>query len=246
MKIFGLVGKDIAYSFSQKYFSDKFKKENRNDCIYKNFDIPDSTYFTQIIKKNKNIKGLNVTIPYKQEIIPYLDKLSRKAEEIGAVNCIKITKKNKLKGYNTDIYGFKKSLLTLLQPHHTHALIFGTGGASKAVAYVLEKLNISYKYVSRNPQENNFSYNNLSKNVIEQHTLLINCTPTGTFPTIENAPQVNYNYLSNKHLVFDLIYNPNQTKFLKLAKENGSTTKNGYDMLVYQAEKSWEIWNNID
>jgi len=246
MKIFGLIGKNIAYSFSQKYFLDKFQKEKINDCLYKNFDIPNSTYFPQIIKKNKNLKGLNITIPYKQEIIPYLDKLSRKAEEIGAVNCVKITKKNKLKGYNTDIYGFKKTLLPLLQPHHTHALILGKGGAAKAVAYTLTKLNIHYKYVSRNPQESDFSYHDLSKNVILQHTLLINCTPLGTFPDIEDFPKINYSNLSNKHLAFDLIYNPIQSKFLRLAKENGATTKNGYDMLVFQAEKSWEIWNNFD
>jgi len=246
MKIFGLVGKNIVYSFSQKYFLDKFQNEKINDCLYKNFDIPDSTYFPQIIRKNKNIKGLNVTIPYKQEIIPYLDKLSRKAEEIGAVNCIKITKKNTLKGYNTDVYGFKKVIIPLLQPHHTHALILGTGGVAKAVAYVLEKLNIHYNYVSRNPQKENFSYDNLSKDVIEQHTLLINCTPVGTFPDIKNSPQIKYNYLSIRHLVFDLIYNPNQTQFLRLAQENGAIIKNGYEMLVHQAEKSWKIWNNLD
>jgi len=245
MNIFGLVGRDINHSFSQKYFSQKFETEKIKDTLYKNFDIPEISYFPEIIKKNKNLKGLNVTIPYKQEIIPYLDKLSLKAEEIGAVNCIKLTKNHKLKGYNTDVYGFKKSLLPLLKPHHRQALILGTGGASKAVAYVLEKLNITCKYVSRNPQRENLSYNGISKEVIESHTIIINCTPVGMFPHTEYYPLIDYKNLTNRHLAFDLTYNPAQTKFLSLAKQNGATIKNGYEMLVYQAEKSWEIWNSI-
>jgi len=244
MNIFGLVGRDIDYSFSQKYFSDKFQNEQIENVLYKNFDIPDISHFPQIIKKNKDLKGLNITIPYKQTIIPYLDKLSLKAEQIGAINCVKITKNNKLKGYNTDIYGFKKSLLPLLESHHTKALIFGTGGASKAVEYVLKQLNILYKYVYRNPQKENLSYDAISKDIIESHTLLINCTPIGTFPRVEESPLIDYKSLSEKHLVFDLVYNPAQTKFLRLAKEKGATTKNGYEMLVYQAEKSWRIWNS--
>jgi len=244
MNIFGLVGRDIDYSFSQKYFSDKFQNEQIENVLYKNFDIPDVSYFPQIIKKNKNLKGLNITIPYKQTIIPYLDKLSVKAEQIGAVNCVRITKNNKLKGYNTDVYGFKKSLVTLLEPHHTKALVFGTGGAFKAVEYVLRRLNILYKCVSRNPQKENLSYDDISKDIIESHTLLINCTPIGTFPNVKEYPLIDYRSLSEKHLVFDLVYNPAKTKFLHLAKENGATIKNGYQMLVYQAEKSWKIWNS--
>lgn len=243
MKIFGLVGRNIDYSFSVTYFLEKFTNEKTEDVVYKNFDIPDITYFPQIIKKNKGIKGLNVTIPYKEEVVPYLDKLSRKAEEIGAVNCIKITKKGNLKGYNTDVYGFKKSLLPLLKPHHKKALILGTGGASKAIAYVLEKLEIEYKYVSRNPQPDHFSYLDISKTIMEEYTLIINCTPLGTFPNTDQCPEIDYNYFSEKHIAFDLIYNPSETKFLRLAKEKGATIQNGYDMLVYQAEKSWEIWN---
>ena len=243
MKIFGLIGKNINYSFSAKYFSEKFENEKIENSVYKNFDIPDITYFPQIIKKNKELKGLNVTIPYKEEIIPYLDKLSRKAEEIGAVNCIKITKKGNLKGYNTDVFGFKKSLKPLLKPNHTKALILGTGGASKAVAYVLEKLGIEYKYVSRNPQKDEFSYPDISQAIMEEYTLIINTTPLGTFPNIEQCPEIGYEYFSDTHIAFDLIYNPSETKFLRLAKEKGATTKNGYDMLVFQAEKSWEIWN---
>ncbi len=243
MNIFGLIGKNISYSFSEKYFSEKFENEKIKDSVYKNFDIPEITYFPQIIKRNKGLKGLSVTIPYKEEIIPYLDKLSQKAEEIGAVNCIKITKKGKLKGYNTDIFGFKKSIKPLLKPYHTKALILGTGGASKAVVYVLGKLGIEYKCVSRNPKKNEFSYSDISKEIMNEFSIIVNCTPVGTFPNTENCPELNYDYFSEKHLAFDLIYNPSETKFLQLAKEKGAITKNGYDMLVFQAEKAWKIWN---
>jgi len=243
MKIFGLVGRNISYSFSEKYFSEKFKNENIEASIYKNFDIPEITYFPQIIKKNKGIKGLNVTIPYKEEIIPYLDKLSVKAEEIGAVNTIKITRKGNLKGFNTDAYGFEKSLAPLLKTHHTKALILGTGGASKAVAWALKKLGITYKYVSRNPDKQQFSYSDISKEIMCDYTVVVNCTPLGTFPDIENCPELNYNHFSQKHIAFDLIYNPPETRFLKQAKQNGAVTINGLQMLTFQAEKAWEIWN---
>lgn len=243
MKIFGLVGKNIDYSFSVNYFTQKFQTQNINDSIYKNFDIPDISYFPQIVKKNKGLRGLNVTIPYKTEVIPYLNKLSRKAEQIGAVNCIRITKKGKLKGYNTDAYGFRKSLCPLLEAHHKKALILGTGGASKAVAFVLEELGIEYKYVSRNPQVGQFSYSDISKIVMKDFLVVINCTPLGTFPNSDSSPELNYDYFSSKHIAFDLVYNPAETKFLQLAKAKGAVTKNGYDMLVFQAEKAWAIWN---
>lgn len=243
MKIFGLVGKNIDYSFSVNYFTQKFQTQNINDSIYKNFDIPDISYFPQIVKKNKGLRGLNVTIPYKTEVIPYLNKLSRKAEQIGAVNCIRITKKGNLKGYNTDVYGFRKSLIPLLELHHTKALILGTGGASKAVAFVLKDLGIEYKYVSRNPQVGQFSYSDISKIVMQDFLVVINCTPLGTFPNSDSSPELNYDYFSSKHIAFDLVYNPAETKFLQLAKAKGAITKNGYDMLVFQAEKAWAIWN---
>ena len=243
MKIFGLVGKNIDYSFSVNYFTQKFQNEAIDDSIYKNFDIPDISYLPQIIKKNKGLKGMNVTIPYKTDVIPYLNKLSRKAEQIGAVNCIKITKKGKLKGYNTDAYGFRKSLYPLLETHHKKALILGTGGASKAVAFVLEELGIEYKYVSRNPQIGEFSYSDISKMVMQDFLIVVNCTPIGTFPDSDVFPDLNYDYFSNKHIAFDLVYNPTETKFLQLAKAKGAVTKNGYEMLVFQAEKAWSIWN---
>ncbi len=243
MRIFGLIGKNINYSFSVAYFSEKFQKESITDALYKNFDIPEITYFLQILKKHKDLKGLNVTIPYKQEIIPYLDKLSRKAEEVGAVNTIKVTKKGKLKGYNTDVYGFKKSLKPLLKPHHKKALVLGTGGASRAVIYVLEKLGLEYKIVSRNPIENQLSYDAISQEVMQEYTIVINCTPLGTSPNTEQCPELNYDYFTDQHLAFDLIYNPAETAFLRKAKQQGATIQNGYQMLMYQAEKAWEIWN---
>lgn len=243
MRIFGLIGKNINYSFSVAYFSEKFQKESITDALYKNFDIPEITYFLQILKKHKDLKGLNVTIPYKQEIIPYLDKLSRKAEEVGAVNTIKVTKKGKLKGYNTDVYGFKKSLKPLLKPHHKKALVLGTGGASRAVIYVLEKLGLEYKIVSRNPIENQLSYDAISQEVMQEYTIVINCTPLGTSPNTKQCPELNYDYFTDQHLAFDLIYNPAETAFLRKAKQQGATIQNGYQMLMYQAEKAWEIWN---
>jgi len=243
MKIFGLIGRNIDYSFSVDYFSEKFKNRNDNDSVYKNFDIPDVCYFPQIIKKNKGLRGLNVTIPYKTDIIPYLKELSRKAEQIGAVNCIKITKKGKLKGYNTDAYGFRKSLCPLLGLHHKRALILGSGGASKAVAFVFKELGIEYRHVSRNPQVGEFSYSDISKLIMDDFLIVVNCTPIGTFPNFDSSLDLNYNYFSNKHIAFDLVYNPSETRFLQLAKAKGAVTKNGYEMLVFQAEKAWSIWN---
>lgn len=242
MAIFGLIGRDITYSFSAQYFADKFQKEGIQDCIYKNFDIPEIAYLSEVIKKNRPVKGLNVTIPYKEAVIPYLDKLSKKAEEIGAVNTIKITEKGILKGYNTDAYGFEKSIKPLLKSHHTKALIIGTGGASKAVAWVLTKLDIDYRFVSRNPAGSNLSYTDITEQTLRDYNLVINCTPLGTSPNIGAFPEIDYKGFSAKHIAFDLIYNPSETKFLALAKEHGAVTKNGYDMLVFQAEKAWEIW----
>lgn len=243
MRIFGLIGRNINYSFSVAYFSDKFQKENITDALYKNFDIPDVTYFLQILKKHKDLKGLNVTIPYKQEIIPYLDKLSKKAEEVGAVNTIKITKNGNLKGYNTDVYGFEKSLKPLLKPHHQKALVLGTGGASRAVVYVLVKLGLAYKIVSRNPEKDQLSYADITQEVMQEYTVVINCTPLGTSPNVEQCPELNYDYFTDKHLAFDLIYNPAETTFLRKAKQQGASIQNGHQMLVYQAEKAWQIWN---
>lgn len=240
---FGLIGRNISYSFSKKYFTDKFEQNFFDNCNYTNYDLESIREFPKLIENTKGLVGLNVTIPYKESILPYLDKISKKAKKIGAVNCITISKKKKLKGYNTDFYGFKKSLKPLLKSHHTKALILGTGGASKAVAFALKRLNIEYDFVSRNPNEYEFSYEELNAEIFSEYTIIINTTPVGTHPNIENYPAIDYSLFTPKHIAYDLIYNPEKTAFLKKAKAQGATIKNGYDMLIFQAEKGWEIWN---
>lgn len=242
-KRFGLIGKNISYSFSKKYFTDKFEKEELAGYSYENFDLQTIAQFPKLIRENGNLKGLNVTIPYKEKIIPFLDKLNKKAIKIGAVNCIKITKNGKLKGYNTDYYGFKKSLEPLLQPHHQKALILGTGGASKAVAFALEELGILYTFVSRSKKEDALDYKFINATTFDNYQLIINCTPLGTLPNVEEFPPIPYDFFSKEHIAFDLIYNPEESEFLKRAKAKNAVTKNGYEMLVLQAEKGWKIWN---
>lgn len=242
-KRFGLLGRNINYSFSKGYFTDKFNSENFAGCTYENFDIPEITAFPEIIKSTSDLKGLNVTIPYKETVIPFLDKLSKKAEQIGAVNTIKITKKGKLKGYNTDYYGFKKSLEPLLQPHHKKALVLGTGGASKGVAYALDELNIPYTFVSREAKENAIDYDRINATTFDNYQIIINSTPVGTSPNVDAFPLIPYEFFTDKHIAFDLIYNPAETQFLKKAAAQGAQIKNGLDMLIFQAEKAWRIWN---
>jgi len=242
-KKFGLVGKNTTYSFSKKYFTEKFSKELFDDCTYENFDIPNIEEFPNVLKENPDLKGLNVTIPYKEAIIPFLDTMSDKAFRIGAVNVIRFTKKGNLKGYNSDWYGFKKSLEPLLQPHHKKALILGTGGASKAVAFALDKLGIFYTFVSREATENAIDYNRINVTTFDNFQIIINCTPLGTSPNTKEFPPIPYEFFTEKHIAFDLIYNPEETQFLKKAKKKGATIKNGYEMLVFQAEKAWTIWN---
>ena len=240
---FGLIGKQIDYSFSRGYFSEKFKTEQLNHS-YVNFDLDHISEFKAIFKDSSSIKGLNVTIPYKETILPFLDKVNKRAKKIGAVNTIKITSKGKLIGYNTDYYGFKKSLEPLLKPHHKKALVLGTGGASKAIAYALKKLNIEYYFVSRTKKENvSFIYSELTEKDIKNHQLIINCSPVGTFPDVDVCPKIPYNALEEFHILYDLIYNPFQTKFLKHGVSKNATTINGLKMLELQAEKAWQIWN---
>ncbi|MGM8361069.1 shikimate dehydrogenase family protein [Flavobacterium sp. ARAG 55.4] len=242
-KRFGLLGRNISYSFSKGHFTTKFEKEKYQGYTYENFDIQEISAFPEIIKNTEHLKGLNVTIPYKEEVIPYLDKLSKKATKIGAVNTIKITKKGKLKGYNTDYFGFLKSLNPLLQPHHKKALILGTGGASKGVAFALEELGIEYTFVSRKASEKAIDYSQLNADVFKEYQIVINSTPIGTSPNIEACPEIPYEFFTEQHIAYDLIYNPAETQFLKNAKEKGAQIKNGLDMLIFQAEKAWEIWN---
>ena len=241
---FGLVGKDISYSFSQQYFSKKFEALNLKDHLYQNFDIVSSHNFVEIIAKSKNLKGLNVTIPYKEEVLEYLDEIDDEAKNIGAVNTIKILGNNKLKGFNTDVYGFEKSISPFLKKHHKKALILGTGGASKAVNFVLNKLDIEVLFVSRNPKsQHEISYNDLTESIIRSYTVIVNCTPIGTHPAIDECPKILYQYITSNHLLYDLIYNPSQTLFLKKGLEKKAQVSNGLKMLELQAEKSWEIWN---
>lgn len=244
--IFGLLGKNISYSFSRGYFTDKFQKLHFKNHSYLNFDIQSCDEFPSIIASQKDLKGLNVTIPYKQEIIPFLDELDETAKQIGAVNTIKITQNNTLKGYNSDVVGFEKSIKPLLKSHHQKALILGTGGASKAVAYVFQKNNISFQFVSRKPHSIlEISYESLTQEMIESHTIIVNCSPLGTSPNIEKFPDIPYQFINNQHLLYDLIYNPEKTLFLSKGKNQGAIIKNGLEMLQLQAEESWKIWNNL-
>ncbi|GLB53704.1 shikimate 5-dehydrogenase [Neptunitalea chrysea] len=243
--LFGLLGQNIDYSFSRGYFNRKFENENRTDFFYTNFDIPEISQFPDILKTHKNITGFNVTIPYKESVIPYLDDLDATAKAIGAVNTIQV-KDGKLIGYNTDYYGFLKAIQPLLTKNHTKALILGTGGASKAVAYVMSLLKIKYKFVSRSPKLKQFAYTDLNKEIIQHYKVIINTTPVGTFPNIEDKPSISYNHITNEHLLFDLIYNPEKTTFLQLGEKKGATIANGSQMLSGQAEKAWEIWGEAN
>ena len=242
---FGLLGKNISYSFSKDYFTNKFIQLQLENYSYVNFDIPEIGDFPMVLNNNiENLKGVNVTIPYKQEVFQYLDEIDEDAEKIGAVNTIKILGNFKLKGFNTDAYGFENSLKPLLNNDVKFALILGTGGASKAVAFTLDKLQVKYKFVSRNPKnENTILYKDVDEKMLNKHLLIINCTPLGTFPNIEALPDLPYQYLSDEHILYDLIYNPAITSFLQKGKDKGATIKNGKEMLELQADKSWEIWN---
>lgn len=240
----GLLGRNISYSFSRTYFSKKFEKECINHITYENFDIESIESFPKLIKNTLNLKGLNVTIPYKEDVIAYLDELNEKAAAIGAVNTIKVCKNGKLVGYNTDFHGFQESIKPLLEPDHTSALILGTGGASKAVIYALKNLGIKCSYVSRKSSEKvKYTYDELTENIIKKHLVIVNCTPLGTFPNITDCPNIPYEAIGKNHLLYDLIYNPSETQFLKNGKANGATICNGLKMLELQAQKAWSIWN---
>ena len=239
---YGLVGKDISYSFSKGYFSNKFTQLNLNNHSYENFDLEEIAQFKNLVTKN-NIQGLNVTIPYKEKVIPFLDELDEEAKTIGAVNTIKFTSKG-LKGFNTDAYGFKTAIAPQLKQHHKKALILGTGGASKAIAHVFDGLGIDFSYVSRSPSKNQFSYQQLNENILPEYHIIVNCSPVGTHPNIEEKPNIPYRYITAKHLLFDLIYNPSKTAFLSQGEKRGATIQNGLAMLEFQAEKAWEIWNS--
>jgi shikimate dehydrogenase len=240
---FGLIGKNISYSFSRAYFTKKFERLGLNNHSYENFDLPRIDDIKALIGDHSKLSGLNVTIPYKQAIIPYLDELDPIAAAIGAVNTIKVSEKG-LKGYNTDAYGFEKALTPLLQEHHNHALILGTGGASKAIAYVLRNLSISYIYVSRSPVEGQLGYGEINERILLEYPILINCSPVGTFPNTREKPQLPYEFITPASILFDLIYNPPRTSFLLEGEKRGAAVSNGLAMLEHQAEKAWQIWHS--
>ncbi|APZ47961.1 shikimate dehydrogenase [Polaribacter reichenbachii] len=243
-KLFGLLGKNISYSFSRGYFTEKFKELNLNKHKYVNFDLQEIQNFPSIIDENEHLKGINVTIPYKEDVIPFLNKLDKTAEEIGAVNTIKFTKRGDLKGYNSDVVGFENSIFPLLKKHHKRALILGTGGASKAIAYAFKRNDIKFKFVSRKPKgKKEISYDDLTQEIMEKYTIIVNSTPVGTSPEIEKYPNIPYQFITSNHILYDLIYNPAETTFLSKGKEKGATIKNGLEMLKLQAEESWRIWN---
>ena len=243
-KTFGLIGKNISYSFSKKFFSKKFDKLNlEKSCEYKNFDLNHIKDFKTIIKKY-NIHGLNVTIPYKEEVLKYLDEIDVHAQKIGAVNTIKVDSKGFLKGFNTDYIGFYNSIKKNLNNVHKKALVLGTGGASKAIVYGLKKLQIQTTIVSRSKAKGCITYKEINSIVMGDHQIIINCTPLGTSPNTSECPDIPYKLIGKSHLCFDLIYNPDISQFLKKSKKNNASIINGAEMLEQQAEESWKIWNN--
>ncbi len=244
-KILGLIGHPLTHSFSQKYFREKFLKENINDYEYLNFDIANIDALPVLLDTYPEILGLNVTIPYKEKVLKYADFLSDEVLKTGAANTLFINKNKKIAAYNTDIYGFTESLKPLLKPHHKKALILGTGGAAKAVAYALTRLQISFLLVSRSPKNNRqISYQDLSRDLIKDYTLIINTTPLGTFPHTGQFPSFPYDFVSSRHLFYDLVYNPPQSLFLQFASKKGATISNGLNMLHLQAEAAWQIWQS--
>lgn len=244
MRQFGLIGYPLSHSFSQKFFTDKFREEHIADCVYENFPLENIDALRAVLESHPQLAGLNVTIPYKEKVIPYLHHQSDVVKQIGACNCIKIVN-GELHGYNTDVTGFENSLRPLLEAHHRKALVLGTGGAAKAIHFVMEKLGIIFLEVSRNPfSGRQISYEQLTPELLEQHTLLINTTPVGMYPHVNECPPLPYEALTPRHYLFDLVYNPAKTQFLQKGEEQGAVTKNGGDMLVIQAEESWKIWNS--
>jgi shikimate dehydrogenase len=259
MKHYGLIGYPLTHSFSKKYFTEKFEKEHIFDSIYDLFPIEHIHDLPAVLKANPDLCGLNVTVPHKIGVLKYLDWVEADAKNAGAVNCIRISAESpveaafsgelgikghdfRLEGFNTDIYGFEMSLTPLLKNHHDQALVLGDGGAARAVKCVLENLGINFRIVTRKPLGNNLLFKDLKPHHIKQHTLIINTTPLGTSPNVDECPPIPYPAITEDHLLYDLVYNPEKTLFLKKGEEQGATIKNGYEMLILQAEKGWEIW----
>ncbi len=249
MRLFGLIGYPLAHSFSEAYFREKFENEEIGNCKYRNFPIKSVEEITSLVKENQDLTGLNVTIPYKQKVLRYLDEIDDTARDIGAVNTIKIARETDsgkfiLKGYNTDAHGFMRSLQEIEDHKISKALVLGTGGASLAVIFALNKLGIQVRVVSRNPDHDQLSYDKLAKSGFQDYQLIVNTTPLGTYPNLKQAPELPYELINESHILHDLVYNPPETEFMRRGKRRGAKVKNGYRMLVEQAEKSWQIWND--
>lgn len=242
MKRYGLIGYPLSHSFSQRYFTEKFARESIHDAIYENYSIAEIDQLKNILKQQHELCGFNVTIPYKKEVLSFLSSSSPVVEAMGACNCVKI-EKGKLIGHNTDVVGFEQSLLPYLKGHHRRALILGTGGAAAAVAYVFNQREIPFQYVSRKKSGTSLAYEELDETLMKNHSLIINTTPLGMSPLVDECPPVPYQWINEQHHCFDLIYNPAETMFLQKAKKAGATIQNGAEMLVIQAEESWRIWN---
>ena len=243
MKKFGLIGFPLGHSFSKNFFKEKFIRERYSEITYENFEINSLGKLSDILTNNPDLRGFNVTIPYKEKIISFLDDIDTTAKKIGSVNTVKISD-GKLIGYNTDYLGFRESIISWLPNTNISALVLGSGGSSKAIKYVLDDLEISYKVISRDSRDMKISYKELKNlSMVSTSKLIINTTPLGMSPNIDGFPDIDYNLINNKHFVFDLVYNPNKTKFLSLCEERGANIKNGYEMLVGQAEEAWKIWN---
>ncbi|MFO7616295.1 MAG: shikimate dehydrogenase [Bacteroidales bacterium] len=245
-RLFGLVGYPLGHSFSRTYFGKKFERESITGCTYANFELPDIGLLPGIIEKNPTLEGLNVTIPYKQSVIRMIDHLDPVSKEVGAVNTIRIERgsgRTILKGFNTDVAGFESSLTSLIGVQKPMALVLGTGGASRAVVYVLDKLQVPFTRVSREPTFRTLSYNQLDDSIIRNHHLIINCTPLGSWPNVGGCPPIPYEGIGEGHFLFDLVYNPEMTTFLSRGSARGALIRNGWEMLVGQAEAAWRIWN---
>ena len=241
MTKYGIIGYPLGHSFSRGFFTEKFAREGI-DAQYLNFEIPDAGMLLDVLRDNPELHGLNVTLPHKQAIIPMLDELSDEAREIGAVNVIRV-RDGRLKGFNSDIIGFTESIRPLLQSHHKQALVLGTGGASKAICVGLKRLGLEWKYVSRTPREGMITYEDITAETLQDYTVIVNCSPVGMFPKVDQAPAIPYEYLTPRHLLFDCVYNPEDTLFMQKGRAQGATVKNGLEMLHLQAIASWRFWN---
>lgn len=245
MDTYGLIGYPLGHSFSRNFFNQKFVDEGI-DAVYENFEIPSIEMFLEVLEATATLRGLNVTIPYKEKVISYLDVLSPEARTIGAVNVIKVEHKDKqrvLKGYNTDVIGFIRSIEPMIEPHHKKALVLGTGGASKAVCYGLRQLNIEPVLVSRYQRPGTIQYKDITQEVVKEYNVIVNSTPCGMYPKVDDCPDLPYEALTPENLLYDLVYNPDQTTFMKRGAAQGAAVKNGLEMLLIQAQTGWDIWN---